>query len=81
MPATVKVCVAVAPDCGPTAGLPSPKSKVYLEIPIGSVDPDALAVTASGVAPLLGFNVKAATGAPTATGFVALPVNFQQLKK
>jgi hypothetical protein len=47
---------------------------VYLEIPIGSVDPDALAVTASGVAPLLGFNVKAATGAPTATGFVALPV-------
>jgi hypothetical protein len=45
-----------------------------LVIAIGSVDPEAFAVTCKGVGPVVGFTVRAATGAPTLTVAVAVAV-------
>ena len=43
-------------------------------MPIGSVEADAFAVTLSGVGPVAGLTVNAATGAPTITVAVAVAV-------
>ena len=57
---------AMDPDCGPIT-VPSPKLKVKLLMPIGSVEPEASAVTTSGVGPIAGEACSLATGAPTVT--------------
>jgi hypothetical protein len=70
------VCCAVAPLCGPTAALPSPKLKLYP--PIGLLpgrDPEASAVTASGAVPAEGVTVRVADGGVVAvTGAVDVAV-------
>src|ERR1044072_188291 len=56
------VCVAVAPDCGPTT-VPSPKSNLYEAIvPSASEEAEPLAVTVSGAVPEDGDTVSRATG-------------------
>src|ERR1051326_8985214 len=56
------VCVAVAPDCGPTT-VPSPKSNLYeVIVPSASEEAEPFAVTASGAVPDEGVTVSRATG-------------------
>ena len=70
VPGELYVWPAVAPACGPTI-VPSPKLKVYVAMPMGSVDAEASAATTSGVAPNVGETCSFATGAPTVTCAVA----------
>ena len=65
---------AVGADWGPTS-VPSPKSNVYVAIPVASVsvELDASAVTANGITPAAGVTLNDAAGAASTTTVAEAP--------